>query len=223
MKTVRIRLLAALTLCLVLAGCNTAGVTGQPTAPDLNTPYQKASTAMSSFASDVLSAQQIIINLHRGGVIDKPTDTAIQMQLKQVAAYGKQIDALILAQASATTIQAKVNATLTALTAIASQTGKVDPQTLLQIQSCITPIEQLLGTVLSAFNLTSEVTHGPYYDRSVGRAGRGTRLADLQPGTGSEGSGGYVAAIGGDHRGGRRQVRSDLASGRRGDRSAVAA
>jgi hypothetical protein len=178
---------------------------------------------MSSFASDVLSAQQIIINLHHGGVIDKPTDTAIQIQLKQVSAYGKQIDALILAQASATTIQAKVNATLSALTAITAQTGKVDPQTLQQIQVCIAPIQQILSTVLSAFNLTtSEVTHGPYYDRSVGRAGSVTRLADLQPGEGSEGSRRYIAASGGYHRGSRRQVRPDFAGGRRGNSSPVA-
>jgi hypothetical protein len=209
-----LRLSAAVMLCLCLAGCNIAGVTGQPTAPDLNTPYQKAGTAMSSFASDVLSAQQIIINLHRGGVIDKPTDTAIQVQLKQIGAYGKQIDALILAQASATTIQGKVNAALAALGAITAQTGKVDPQTLLQIQACITPIQQLLGTVLSAFNLTSEVTHGPHYDRSIGRAGSVTRIADLQPSSGRKGAGSDVAPIGRDYRGSRREVRPDFTGSR---------
>jgi hypothetical protein len=221
----KLRIVAALALSLSLAGCKTAGVTGQPTAPDLNTPYQKAGTAMSSFASDVLSAQQIIINLHRGGVIDKATDTSIQQQLKQVAAYGKQIDALILAQASATTIKAKVDATLSALTAITAQTGKVDPQTLLQIQTCIGPIEQLLGTVLSAFNLTiSEVTiHGSIDNRSIGRAGSRARLTALQPDQSSQDSWRCVAASVGDHRRGRRQVRSDRGDRGWRDRSAVAA
>jgi hypothetical protein len=196
---------------LTSSGCRTAGVSGQPTAPDLNTPYQKAAQAMSAFASDVQSAQQIVINLHKGGVIDKPTDTAIQLQFKQVAVYGKQIDALILAQASAVTIQARVNSALSTLSAITAQTGKLDPNTLLQVQVSIQAIQQVLGTVLAAFNLTAaEVMYGPHYDRSLSGAGRIARVADLQPSEGSAGAWRYVAAIGGDYRRGGFEVRSDF-------------
>jgi hypothetical protein len=204
-------LLFALLPLVTLTGCKTAAVSGQPTAPNLNTPYQKAAQAMSAFASDVQSAQQIVINLHKGGVIDKPTDTAIQLQFKQVAVYGKQIDALILAQASAVTIQARVNSALSTLSQITEETGKLDPNTLLQVQVSIQAIQQVLGTVLAAFNLTTaEVTYGPDYYRSFSGAGRIARVADLQPGQGSTGTRRYLASLIGPGSGSGLEVRSDL-------------
>lgn len=158
------RFLAVPILALCLAGCKPAGVTGQPAPPTQG--YQQAAQAMSNFATDLQQVQQVEINLHNGGVIDKPTHNSIQAAIKQVELYGKQGDSLIAAQASATTIRAKLTSALDAVASITVQTGKLDPNTAAQLTNAITAIKLLLNNVLDALpNPVSEVIYGPNHNR----------------------------------------------------------
>lgn len=194
-----------LALLLPMAGCKTVSVTGQPLAPTQG--YQQAAQSMSNFATDLQSVQAAEINLHRGGAIDKSTHNTIQATLKQVSIYGKQIDALILAQASAVTITAKIIAALDSVNSIALQTGQLDPNTATQLTTSITAFKLLLNTVIQALptstaqsvipiSMTEVKTHGPNNYRNVGRAASSARHQDLQPGAVRKYSGHYLAAIG---------------------------
>lgn len=187
-----------LSVALIGTGCKTVTTGPQPTA---STPYQKAAVVMLDFSQDLLSAQKVEINLHAGGVIDNPTHRTIQGYFKQIDGYGTQINALLSAQASASTIQAKVNAALVSLNAITSATSGLDANTKTQIAASVSLLQGVFNNVMTQFNAaTTEVDFGPIDNRSIGRAGRGTSLADLQPGE--------AELYGGDEAAGRDSRRS---------------
>lgn len=134
--------------CIGLYGCHVSTTT-TATAPTLSNGYSKAAVAMQGFSADVLQAQQIEIELYREKLpgLDSPTHVAIQDAFLQVSGYGKQIDALILSQASATTIQAKVTQALGSVTAIANSTGKLDPTTSANLNLAVAAIQAILQSV----------------------------------------------------------------------------
>jgi len=173
---------------------------------------------MSSLSSDLQQAQQAEINLKNGGVIDKATHDAIQKAFLQIGTYGKQADALIAAQANATTIRAKVNSALDAVTAITLQTGKLDTNTAAQLTNAVTAIKLLFGSVLDALPTPiSEVKpYGPSNNRDLSGATFALRLSDLQ--TSRRGQGPYrsLAAYRGDSSRGGRELRQDHRNSNRG-------
>lgn len=136
--------LLAVFLALPIAGCHIASPT-PATAPSI---YQQGAQAMDDFATDLQSAQGIELNLYKGGVIPAPTHNVIESTFGQIAGYGTQIDGLIAAQASSTTIVAKVNAALASLGTIAASAAKLDSQTAAQVNGCIAALQALLTNLL---------------------------------------------------------------------------
>lgn len=173
-------IVATLALAIGMTGCKAAN---SPTPPTASTAYQKSATFMLDFSADLLSAQKTEINLHTGGMIDSATHKKIQAAFAQIDTYGPQIDALIAAQASSATIQAKVNAALDSLNSIINSIGQIDPTTRAQITTAVQLVESVLNNVLAQLKTvaSTEVDFGPEYHRSVSRAGISDSLADLQP------------------------------------------
>lgn len=162
-----------------LIGCHGASATTPATAPD---PYQKAGYFMLSLSQDILSTQQIIDSLHAGKVIDNATYIKILMSIKQVDAYGKQIDALIVAQAGAASIKDRVNSALTAVTGITSVTSGLDDQNKARIAGSVALIQAVFQNVLLQFTLaTSEVHVGPTRVSQFSGAGISLSSSNLQP------------------------------------------
>lgn len=203
-------------MLLGVAGCKTAAVTGQPTAPTQG--YQTAEQAMSSLSADLLQAQQAEINLKNGGVIDKPTHDAIQKAFQQIGTYGKQADALIAAEASSTTIRAKINSALEAVTAITLQTGKLDTSTAAQLTNAVNAIKLLLSSVLDALPtpISEVMPYGPSHHSDPGRAVIALRVSDLQTSGSGQESGCRSAAYRRDTSRGRRELRPNYRCSGRG-------
>lgn len=201
-KTAVLMLVGAMALCLPLAGCKAAS---SPAGPTASTPYQRAATFMLDFSQDVRSAQQTEINLYKGGAVPAATHKAIEQAFAQVGQYGPQIDALLAAQASSATVQAKVNAALDALTFIIDSVSAIDPTTRAQITTSVQLVEQVLNNVVAQLKTVAEVDFGPEHNRFVSRARAGYRLADLQPD--QVGGSGFSAAAGRDSRGSGREFR----------------
>lgn len=182
----------ALGLAAALAGCQAASsnTPANATAPSV---YQQGAQAMNDFASDLVSAQNIEMNLHKGGTIPDATHVKIQAVFKGIAGYGTQIDALILAQASATTITARINSAIASLTSIATTAASLDANTSAQVNGSVQALQMLLTNLLPIFANVSaaqtnphtlEVAFGSADNRNTGRAGSIFGLADLQPGQG---------------------------------------
>jgi hypothetical protein len=217
MKRATIGLFAG-ALLLACAGCGLFKPATGSTAATPQTPYQQAATVMQDFSTDLVSAQQMVVSLHSGGVIDDATYKTVQAAFGQIATYGPQIDALISAQAAAPTIMAKVNAALGSVNSIVATTGALDANTAAQVKGGIQALGLLLGqlntifpvavTSLPAPQPVSEVNHGPAYYRSAGRAGSNARHPDLSTdrGPGERGWDTREAAFR-DPRSGRRQLR----------------
>lgn len=136
-------------LALPLAGCHVVSP-APATAPTVSI-YQQGAQAMHDFAADLGSAQGIEKNLYKGGVIPQPTHKAIEGTFSQIAGYGTQIDGLIAAQASASTIAGKVNSALASLGSIAISAAQLDPQTAAQVNGCIQALQALLSNLLPIF------------------------------------------------------------------------
>lgn len=137
-----------------LSGCQPATSTTpvNATAPNI---YQQGAQAMDDFSKDLVSAQNIEINLHKGGVVPDATHVQIQATFKSIAGYGQQIDALIRAQASAATITAKINAALGSLATIATQAAGLDANTAAQVSSSVAALQGLLNGLLPIFNVSA--------------------------------------------------------------------
>ena len=154
----------------LLTGCPSATVTSGPTA---QTPYQKAATVMLNFSTDVLSAEGTEINLYKGGVVPPNVHAAMKQAFIQIGVYGQQIDALIAAQASATTVQAKIDSLGMQIAAVVTASSGLDANTKAQITAAMQAIQLLLAGVTAALNQsTAEVRFGPGNDRTIGSIGR---------------------------------------------------
>lgn len=206
MKSLR-SIAAVAVLSLALAGCAKVAAPGAPATP--TDPYNKAAVAMSNFATDLNSAQQIEITLHKAGIIDAATHTTVQQAFLAIDKIGPQIDAGILAQSSSDTLRTKVNAALDALASITVATGKLDASAVAQLTNAVAAIKLLLGGVLDALpNQLSEVSPNGSIDyRSTGRAGDLAWPASVQTDRSRSRSGGYSGASFGRYSGpGRRNI-----------------
>jgi len=145
------KVITGLVLSVVLImpiGCKTNTAPAVPTTPTQK--YQLAATYMKDFASDLEQAQAIEQNLYKGGAIPAATHTQIENGFNVAAGYGIQVDALILAEASQTTIQAKITTLTNTLTGIIAPAVGVSSATTAQLQAAISAMTQLLTQVLSA-------------------------------------------------------------------------
>lgn len=184
------RALIVLLPCLVFAGCTVTAPT-PTTAPSI---YQNGAQGMDNFATDLQSAQKIEISLHAGGAIPDATHSSIQTAFNTIAGYGIQIDALITAQASATTITAKINAAISSLAGVTLTATNLDAATAAQVNSSIAALQALLTNLLPIFAssvslatpnpIPMEVAFGPRNNRNTRRRGGRAGAADLQPGAG---------------------------------------
>lgn len=177
-------------LCLTISGCSVKAPT-PATAPSI---YQTGAQAMDDFATDLQQAQGIEKSLHTGGAIPDATHQSIQAAFSTIANYGTQIDALILAQASAATITDRINAAISSLAGIAIIASNLDAATSAQVNSSIAALKLLLTNLLPIFAptvsivapnpQTLEVSFGPRNYRNTRRGSGYARSRDLQPGEG---------------------------------------
>lgn len=140
--------LLALLLCAMLVGCKPVTSPTPTTAPSI---YQQGAQVMDDFATDLQSAQSIEKNLYVGGVIPQPTHKAIENTFGQIAGYGHQIDGLIAAQASSTTIVQRINSAISSLSDIVSAAAKLDPNTAAQVRASVAALQALLSNLIPIF------------------------------------------------------------------------
>lgn len=175
-----------------LMGCAKPTAATPPTAPS---PWQRGAQAMNDFSADLLQVQNIEIQLHSAGTIPDAPHESIETALAQVAGYGVQIDSLLLQQATAPTIAAKVQAAMTSLSTIAATAAGLSNAQAANLNAAVAALRTVLTGLLATFttmaevsapwnNRTTEVALGSHRNRYLGRAASGARLADLQPGQG---------------------------------------
>ena len=148
-----LRAAAVLLGALFLGGMTGCHVTAAATPATPQSIYQQGASAMDNFAIDLQQAQQIEISLHNGGAIPDATHLQIQGAFNQVAAYGIQIDALISAQASATTIAQRIQSAIASLTTISTTAAKLDAATATQVQNATAALASLLNALLPIFGV----------------------------------------------------------------------
>jgi LDH2 family malate/lactate/ureidoglycolate dehydrogenase len=152
MRKVLIASIAA-ALLLPVTGCHKQTTVSTP--PTAAAIYANSATFMVDFATDLEQIQQIEISLHKGGAITDAVHSDIQGYFSQIAGYGLQIDALLKGNASASTIQAKIDQAATALAGMAISTGKIDPSTAAQLNAAVAAMQLLMA------NLTKQLSGLP--------------------------------------------------------------
>lgn len=135
-------------LCVAaIAGCHVTAAT-PATAPSI---YQQGAQAMDNFATDLVSAQGIEKSLYAGGAIPTATHKTLESTFNQISAYGIQVDALITAQASSTTIVQRINSAIGSLADISTAAASLDANTAAQVKASVAALQLLLSNLIPIF------------------------------------------------------------------------